>query len=472
MSQAPSTYQVYRHINKNRSKKKRYLYKLAFGVALDKTTLTYLAFFAVLGLMGAHDTLKQMHPFFIFAEQVVRENYSSLLILAVLRPLSLSFTRPGVRFSSAEMLLSLLPYERKKLWLYNAYDRNKRYALFLIAIGLFVFLITPFSGWFIMMVVASLVVTEMLMTIPQWVIYQLPWYIKILIIQSMGLLGMVTFFFLAFVEYQAYLSVGMLLLLFLLNKTLTKYIFHRVNWQEVVKTNDRLIWNIFFIAKMSQIETKPPKRKGMYHHFVRNQRLKRPFSQDKPQAIYNRLYFLLFAEHKEQVIKGYAGMLVILVVLSWQNIMLLGISIALTTSLYGQLSVSFFQQVFVDNLIYSLPWQIESWKNNFLRWIYFGSLPLIITTTALLFFFTDQWIWIPFLIISYVIIGKHFITFNMLARIRLMTKRRERISIIHSIWIVVLFFCAINSIASPFISILVILAEGIRYTWNRSYLAN
>jgi len=64
MNHAPSTYQVYRRIHSNRSKKKKYLYKLAFNVAIDKTTLAYVAFFAVLGMMGEVDTLRKMRPVF------------------------------------------------------------------------------------------------------------------------------------------------------------------------------------------------------------------------------------------------------------------------------------------------------------------------------------------------------------------------------------------------------------------------
>lgn len=471
MSKLPSTRQVYQKIKKNRKQKKRMLYRLAFGVAFDRTILVYLTFFLVFGLFWVHDILKQTEPIFLVAENIATDYFFLILIVAAMRSLSFSFTRPGVRFSSAELLLSMLPYDKKKLWYFNAFEKNTRFSQVIVAMAVLVYLVTPFTFLFVFSVTLSLILIECLMTIPQWVIYQLPWYIKLIITQAPFVIGLWAFGLSFFVANPIYLTMSIFLFLVIVNFLLFKRVFQRVRWHDVVKTNDQLIWNIFFISKMSKIEIKPPKRQGVYHHMIRNKRLKRPFSWTKPQSIYHRNIFLLFTEQKEQMLQGFFGVIFILIALSFHHPYLLGVGIALGTILYVQIAVSFFVELFKDKLIFSLPWRIDRWEKYFARWVFVGSIPLFVVLIGVLFLFTDQWIWIPFLLLSYIIVGKYFVQFVLESRVILITKQSKPISQVFSVIVVILFLYLMNSTTKPAFSILVILCEIIRYTYvNRTLL--
>lgn len=460
----PSAYEAYRHVQKNRTGKKRKLYKLAFGFAFDKTIAVYSSFFVLFAVMMVYNTLQQFESLFTTIEEVVSANYLMVVILSILRLLSMSSTRSGVLFSSAEFMLSMLPFRKERLWLFCALNKNIYFSLTMIGTGGLLAILTPFSVHFLSVVVGIIITVQWLMTVPQWVVYQLPWYIKGFAILVSGLIGSVLALLAFFISTQIYLISGIALILVLVNFLLWKRAFKHVNWQEIIQTNDVIIWNMFFISKMSMIKIEPPKRRGMFHHLVRNKRLKNPFPISRPDKVYHRIFFLYFSEHKEQVSKGLGATLITLIALSFHNDWVFGVGIAVSSFLYAQVAVIFFTAIFQDKLLYSLPWQMDKWERAFLKWVYYPGFLLLVVTGILLALFTDTALWIPIQLGFYAMVAREFIYYLLQEKINIVSKGFERTSITIILWIMLLFFCIVQSVSNPAISLAVIVLIVLRWS--------
>ncbi|MFB1051749.1 hypothetical protein [Paraliobacillus sp. JSM ZJ581] len=456
MSIVISSYNAYRQIQHNRSKKKRKLYKLAFGVAFDKVILAYCGFFMIMGLMIAYDTLLQFQSFFQGIENYLSNHYYLAIFFVVMRAVSLSFTRPGVLFSSAELMLSMLPYQRNQLWYYCAIDKHIRLSLYVILVTIVLKVFTSFSFIFLSMMLLLFITTQWLMIIPQWLLYQQSWLIKMVVIIVMGFVFSIFGFVFSFLTAQAFLVGFIIISLFIINLLFWKRIFQRVNWQTIVETNDKLIWNMFFINRMSEIKIQPPKRKGLFHHYVRNKRLKRPFPIDASKKVYDRLLLIYFSQHKDQLIKGVGGILVVMIAPIFKSEQLFGIGMAISIFLYAQISVSFFIGLFQEKLIYSLPWQIDRWKQAFLKWIYVGGGCLLLIAGIILLIITESFIWFPVQLLFFAMVAHACIQMLLREKINTLTKTFEKIPMILILWLVLLFFSVIKSLTTPPVSLLAV----------------
>lgn len=141
----PSTFQVYTYLKKNRMKKKQTLYKLALGISIDKTIAIYLAFTIAFGLFIAFDFIERYESWFTNLEAMLSTYYLTAMLIFLIRPVMASFTKPGILFSSAEFQISLLPYEKKKLWLYCVLEKWLKTVALLLFIATLLVILTPFS---------------------------------------------------------------------------------------------------------------------------------------------------------------------------------------------------------------------------------------------------------------------------------------------------------------------------------------
>lgn len=451
-----SSYNAYRQIQHNRSKKKQKMYKLAFGVAFDKVILVYLGFFMIIGLMIAYDTLLQFQGFFQEIETYFSNHYYLVIFFVIIRALSLSFTRPGVLFSSAELMLSMLPYQRNQLWYYCAINKHIRLSLYVILVAIVLKVFTSFSFIFLGIILLFMIITQWLMVIPQWVLYQQSWLIKTIVVIVVSFVFSIMGFVSFFLNTQTFLIVTIIIGLCIVNLMYRNRIFQRTDWQTVVETNDKLIWNMFFISKMSGVKIQPPKRKGLFHHYVRNKRLRNPFPREISKKVYDRLLFIYFSEQKEQLIKGVGGILVVMVAPILKSEQLFGISISVSIFLFAQISVSFFTGLFEEKLLYSLPWQIDRWKQAFLKWIYVGGSFLLLVSGIILFIITDSIIWIPVQLLFFAMVTHVFMEILLREKMNMLTKSSKKTPMQIILCLIVLLFSVINSIASPSISLIAI----------------
>lgn len=452
-----TSYRAYWQLQKNRKKKKSKLYKLAFGVALDKTIILYLGLFLIMGAFIAYDILQQYQGVWIILEKQISQYYFSVMLLLIMRGLSLSFIRPGVLFASGELLLSSLPFQRNHIWYLVAINKNLRLTIRLCLCVLLLKLLTPLSFSFLFVLVLFVVSTQWLIIIPQWILYRQSWLTKFCVITIGGFVISSFTFIVVLLSWQHYLPLIGFAGLLLLNIWLYPRIFKGVDWQTTAETNDKIIWNLFFVSRMSKVSIDPPKRKGLFHHFVRNRRLKRPFPSGQSTKIYQRLLFIYFIGQKEQLIKGTAGILLIMILMSLKDPHLFGIGMALSSFIYAQLVVSFFTGIFQDKLLFSLPWQIDEWQRSYLKWAYIMWGCFLVVAALLLFWLMENRFWIVLQISYYAMFMVELLRVLLHEKINQLTKSARTIPILVVLWIVFLFFGAIAIVSTPSLSVIVLL---------------
>src|SRR5690625_2522770 len=113
-------------LKRNRLRKKGEIYKLLLAISLDMTTMFYslllIGYFAVAFYFeGQVPTylIELMNQFATILE-------GRIWLIVTIIPIAYlydSIKRPGVLFSSAEYMLTILPYERKHVWVLVAIDK-------------------------------------------------------------------------------------------------------------------------------------------------------------------------------------------------------------------------------------------------------------------------------------------------------------------------------------------------------------
>ena len=104
--------QAYQLIKRNRRRRKKKMYQLAFGVLVDRTTAFYLLLlggYIIVGFFIVGDFINDYYEQFMMIEEFAASRFWLILTILPLRYLNQSFSKPGVMFSSSEYQLSLLP---------------------------------------------------------------------------------------------------------------------------------------------------------------------------------------------------------------------------------------------------------------------------------------------------------------------------------------------------------------------------
>ncbi|WP_017473815.1 hypothetical protein [Amphibacillus jilinensis] len=461
----PSTYAIYRYIKKNQAKKKRYLNQMVFLTLFDRTYMIYLIIFGFLLMLAVRDMLAPYHYLFEYIESLIESGYTGFLLFGMLRPLSLSFTRPGIMFTSAELLLSTLPYDRKKLWWFQAFNRVKKLALVWLSITLVLYIVSTLSNTIILTLTIGLFIIECLMIIPQWLMFQMRWWIKFLISQAMTLMIILVNLLFYWIDLSFIMLFITLLALIFINIKGYNYIFKQTNWSTIIDTNDRLLWSNPLANFASKVKIELPKRKGFYDQVIRNKKWRKPFNYKKRSQIYHRLIFFMFSREKEHVFQALFSILIIMIMLGIQSFNLYGWMIAIFLYLYSQIGASFFQAIFSENMLNCLPWQMDAWKKAYLRWLMLGLIPFMLLITGLAVYWDISWLTLTTSIVAYSLSGYYFCLELLSYRIKRYARPLDTFSISSLLQLVILFFGIAYSTQFPSISILIIISAVIRYTY-------
>src|SRR5690625_3652947 len=105
MIESPPLRKAYFLIKKNQIRRKMGIYKKALSVVIDVTIAIYLLLiggyvFASIFIIG--DFINDYYEYFVRIEKFARERYWLFVTILPLRYINLSFSRPGVSFTSAE----------------------------------------------------------------------------------------------------------------------------------------------------------------------------------------------------------------------------------------------------------------------------------------------------------------------------------------------------------------------------------
>lgn len=464
------TYTAYRFVKKNRRQKKQQLTRSASRILFDKTSLSYLAVFGFMLLIWYSDQLKNYQTIFVHIEGFLWSRYFGLLFLGFLRPLSLAFTRPGVLFSSSDLFLITLPLDRDKLWFYHLIDKIKQTALIGLVLGLVAKSLTHFSSQLIIALILGFWLIELLMIIPQWLLFQKRWYVKLLFSQGIMIVILLANLFTFWFDGTGFLLIISLVILILVNSWGYRRLFDFTDWSTITDTNDRLLRKSFLVSLASNIKIDPPKHRGFYHQVIRSKQLTKPFKENKKYQSYHRIIFLKFTEQKEHLIKAIAGLIGLIILLSTYAEITYVWSIIIVISLYAQIGTSFFPVIFEDRLIFVLPWNLKKWRRAFSYWLTFGLLAVfIILMIPGLFWFEVN---LTFFLnaISYFLIGHRLILDQIDLRIKRLSGERHYFSYLYLLSFFILFFGVIYSVKSSIVSLLIIIYTLIRY--NDQYIVN
>ncbi len=449
-----TAWSVYRHVKKHRSRKKAKLYKLAFGVSFDVTISIYLGAFIIFGLFILHETLKESANMILQIESFVTANYLNLMLVLLVRPVVTSFTRPGVLFSSAELKLSMLPFSKQQLWQYCTGEKILKTIVLWTVIASFIAFITPLSIHFAMGTAGLIILMEILMALPQWKLYQKQFWMKLITNAGIVVLAAVVRLLSIYAGDAAWWMGGVFVSLAGINILLVKRATESVNWSKVVQTNDLIIWNMWFINKMSQMEIKPPPKRGWIQQLFTSRMNRKRFVYSNPVSMYRRLWKTYFLEQKEAVLRTIGSVLILLVLLGSRNEWMFGIGIALSIFLYVQMASSFFTGGFGNRLVYCLPWELKQWKLAFFTWfVRSGAIVCLVLTLLLLFFQETPW-WFPVQLWFYAELTRRYFHQQMELTMAVLAKSQSELPSIQNFFVFLLFGLAAISIVFPYVTIL------------------
>lgn len=379
---------AYKLIKKNRLRRKVDIYKLAFGVLVDRTTAIYLLLliaylFASVFIVG--DLVEDYYDQFMIIEEVAIARFWLITTILPIRYILQSFGKPGIIFSSTEYQLSLLPYHRKEIWLLCVIEKWIKQIVIYTVIGLMIILLTPISYVLVIKYILMLICLSAIMTIPQWKLFQARFYTK---------LGW--FFFLLFINATAFylqtplIGITLIVLLIIINTYLQRILFNGVNWDKVTEVSDYQLWTMWLISKASEVDIKRQKKYSMFQNLSIR---KKPFQYNE-KAIYQRLWFLYFGKNYHLLLQNIGAMFVLMTVFRFLNVFLFHLGLAIVIHVYTSILASFFKDQFRTDIVEVLPWDLSNYKRTFYKWAIYGGIVLLIPVG--LYLVTHISFWLPF----------------------------------------------------------------------------
>ncbi|SFE29987.1 hypothetical protein SAMN05216238_11262 [Lentibacillus persicus] len=363
---------IYYFIRKSRFRKKKIINKMAMEVMIDKTTAVYLALlggyvFASLFIFG--DVLDSFQEEFLFLEANAQKGFWVILTALPIRYIFKSFRDPGILFSSTEYQLTLLPYSRGRIWFYVFLEKLVKQFLILTLAASLVILLTPISAPIVVAYLSIFLLYEIVLTVPQWVLFQkglwikIGWLLAVLIINGIGIL-----------TSSPLIGLAQLLLIIVINHfLLSNSIFNQVQWSKVTEVNDFQIWKMFLISAASKTKFKRQKK---FSIFQKSARTRKPFQSDK--AIHNRLWRVYLAQNAQLIFQVIGAFTLMLTVFIFMNDTIYNIGVAVVIYAYASVAGSFFNDRMRADILEVLPWNLESFKRSYFKWVAAGACLILI----------------------------------------------------------------------------------------------
>lgn len=384
---------VYSLIQKNRMIRKIRIYKLALSVVVDKTTAIYLIVIGLYGLASffmMNDFINDYYDSFLLWEELAQENFWRVITVLPVPYIIQSFNRPGVIYSSSEYQISILPYSRSKIWFLTALERWIKQFINLLVLGILVLIITPISPLLIAIYIVMVMLINMLMTIPQWKLFQTSAFVKIWWLIVMLIMNMVNF-----IHMSPILSILFLGLLICLNLVLKQTLFQRVNWSRVTEVCDFQIWTMWFISKVSKVEMKRQRKFSIFKNLLKR---KKPFVYQH-KSIYKRLWQVYLGKNFQLIFQIMGALFLLLFVFSFKSGLIFHIVLAVVIHIYTSVLRSVYIGRFEADIVQVLPWNLRNFKRSYFKWAIFGSFILLVPVS--IFLGMNISIWLPLQLLFY-----------------------------------------------------------------------
>ncbi|GAB3791211.1 hypothetical protein [Virgibacillus kimchii] len=405
MIRKTSVWKAYLFISKNRFRKKSKLIKTALELVIDKTTAVYLMLFfgyifAALFIFG--DIIEELTPYFNLLEAQAEAAFGILLTALPALYVFKAFSEPGIRFSSSEYQLSLLPYNRNKVWLIALMEKLVKYTVIHSIVFGVVAVVTPISAKIVFSLMAIFIAYEVIMSVPQWKLFQQKLWVKVillLIVIGINMLGLaigspVTGLMLAGIIVLSHI--------FLMPR-----VFQRINWSRVTEVSDYHLWNMQVLRYASQTKMKRPKKFGVFQNSPGR---KVPFRTN--QAIYHRMWKVYLFNNYELLFRLIGVLFIMLVVLPFIHAIALPIGIAIAVYAYSSVMSIFFMDRFQADILQAMPWDLIGFRRSFFTWTAAGGIILFIPAVIGMYVVADYWVFLYILLVVSVFLYSFFLKVN------------------------------------------------------------
>lgn len=387
MIRKPSVWKAYLFLSKNRSRKKFKLLKTALELVMDKTTAIYLILFfgyifAAMFIFG--DIIEELNPYFDFIEANAETGFWVLLTALPLMYVFKSFSDPGIRFSSSEYQLSLLPYAREKIWLIILIEKLVKHTAVNVVILGMVAILTPISVRLISSYAALILAYEIIMSVPQWKLFQQHLWMKVMLFIMLIGVNAVGIVFASPIAGLVLAGIIMVSHIYLVPR-----IFKQLNWSRITETSDYHMWNMQLISYASKTKMKRRKQFGIFQNSPKR---KVPFRTEK--GIHHRMWRVYLFKNYQLLFRLTGALLLMLIVLPFIHDIAQPIGMAIAIYAYNSVMSIFFIDRFRADILQALPWDLPGYRKSFFIWAAAGGTLLLVPAVIAMYLIAGYWVFL------------------------------------------------------------------------------
>src|SRR5699024_9152955 len=161
-------------LKRGRFQKKVTLYKRVWQMSFDVMILFYVFVFIgyIVWAVIHEGNIGERMSQFAFQLEAISITYFWMIITVI--PIGLllrTFTRPGIIISTAEYMATMLPFTKKQIWWMATFERWIKLAIILLFVGTGLLLLSPTTGFVIILYIGLLFGLNILMYVIEWRVF-------------------------------------------------------------------------------------------------------------------------------------------------------------------------------------------------------------------------------------------------------------------------------------------------------------
>lgn len=371
---------TYLFIRKGQIAKKIHLNKQALRVMYDVTILIYglllLGYFGF-ALYMEFDFAQAVDLNVVRVEGFTTERLWGIVAVLPFVHLFLAFGNPGVMFGSAQYKLTTLPHSTYGVWFMTVLEQWVKLCFKVTIPAIIVYVVSPTSLPILLFYVCLFVGMNILMTPIKWKLFQMHALIKIAALCISFPLMIVALLYNSF-----YISVGILLVLLLLNVYIHPRLFHKTDWHRIIAISDFRMWRSALVARVTKMNYKLDKQ---YSFWQRLSFWKRPFKR-RETSVYHRLWYIYFEKNIKIILQFQGAFLLFLFALIFVKKAFFLASYALMVHAYSTVIATMYVDRLKSDIVQTLPWDVARFKNMLIKWAISAYVIFIIPFIVFTFF--------------------------------------------------------------------------------------
>jgi hypothetical protein len=370
----PDSISVYRWLRRKRRKKKIALYKQSWQLVVDPVVLFYSILFVIFCLFIGYDWLKQLFPLVQAREGFVERYILILPFIVIFNATLQAWTDPCLRFTTSELLLSLLPHPRQPIVNYLIMEKVIVQFIITLCIVLFVGVSMTFTPSDLLLWTLPYLLSIPLSVLVQWKLFSQNRWMKVLAFLFIG--GLIPLFFLGITLLILYSLLLLAVLVILFKKG-------EPSWDRVAEINDARVWNMWIVSQMTNVHVQPGRRFGA----TQNNTGKDRNPDLSVQKLYERIWIGHFRRSSNYIWKTIPALMIITAVVPWQVNWMLVLTLPLAVHIYHEVATGIFADIFQqENVFQALPIDEKNSISSYLKWAYIGFIPILMAFVGV------QWI--------------------------------------------------------------------------------